>query len=270
MVLDSDSTIESKKKQSFELRLCVKLDEAELKFEFKKKDKLEDLTDDGWFDLKELYNKKQHYLNAMIEKLKPLNNEKIKIIKDNYNKKIEKVLDKYIINILPIKVDYRTALDIFKRINTNSIALTPSEITYSLLIFGNNNMRKELNRKIKTINSNLYKFKIDFFIKLIMLIYFGDSKYDYKNLEKNIDEVNKKWNVAFKYTKKVIKLLKNNKLFDNVITSYNAIIPIVYYYYRCDGHEIRKKAVNDINKFNIIKGKKHTISDDEKKHYYII
>ena len=120
----------------------------------------------------------------MIDKLKSLNNNNVKVIKGNYYTRIKKVLDKYTINILPINVDYRTALDIFERINTNSIALTPSEITYSLLIFGNNKMRRELNRKIKAINGNLFKFKIDFFIKLIMLIYFDDSKYNYKNLEK--------------------------------------------------------------------------------------
>ena len=60
-------------------------------------------------------------------------------------------------------------------------------------------------------------------------------------------------------------------MFDNVITSYNALIPIVYYYYRCDGLEIRKKIANDKTKFNIIRVKRHTITDDEKKAilYYL-
>lgn len=212
-----------KKGNKNEYKLKVNfLDEENFVFEFNN-------VGNGWFDLKNLFNKKDYFDNEL-EKME-LDNSSKKIVKKRY-KQFKKKLEAFKFSYTPVRVNRKTALEIFDRINTQGKGLTMPEMTYSLLVHEDNELRKYLNDNIKKINRiNKFNFRIDFFIKLIMLLQFNNPKYKYKDIEENLDSINLKWKQVFESTKKVCKLLKKYDMSDSTISSYNAIVPVVFYYY---------------------------------------
>ena len=242
LVIDNNCKIYNKNKNGIEKEYKLKVNflcEDE-NFEFSFKDKT---IDEGWFDVKKLFNDSNYFIDT--SKKSQFSAKDKNKAKKKYKKFIN-IKNNFEFNCSPVKVDCKTALEIFDRINTQGQGLTMPEMTYSLLVHENTKLRKELNNELKRLNNNAFKFKIDFFIKIIMLIQFGRAKYNYKDIEEHLNEIYKKWKKVFSATKTVCKLLKSYKMSDSTISSYNAIVPIVYYFYKKGSTKISKEEARAI------------------------
>ncbi len=136
--------------------------------------------------------------------------------------------------------DYDKVLDIFIRTNGGGEKLSYSDLLFSYIKLNWNEARDKFSRLLRNLNeSNKYKFSHDFILKTILFIHAKEQenlKYSITNFNKDIVEDTKnnwetKLEPALKLTKDLIGskfLLTNGKL----ITSYNALIPIVYYCYK--------------------------------------
>jgi uncharacterized protein with ParB-like and HNH nuclease domain len=136
--------------------------------------------------------------------------------------------------------DYDKVLDIFVRTNSGGQKLSYSDLLFSYIKLNWTNSRDKFSSLLKLLNNNeIFKFSNDFLLKTMLFIYATDQeslKYRTSNFSKEIvDNIAEQWDSklsdAFKLTKDILVsrfLLTNDKL----ITSYNAIIPIVYFIYK--------------------------------------
>ncbi|MFZ2725552.1 MAG: DUF262 domain-containing protein [Methylococcaceae bacterium] len=144
--------------------------------------------------------------------------------------------------------DYDKVLDIFVRTNSGGEKLSYSDLLFSYIKLNWTDARGKFGSLLKELNDNeKFKFSNDFLLKTILFIYATDQerlKYRTSNFSKDIvEDIAKQWDNklsnAFKLTKDILVsrfLLTNDKL----VTSYNAIIPIIYFIYKYD-----KKAIGE-------------------------
>lgn len=146
--------------------------------------------------------------------------------------------------------EYDKVLDIFVRTNSGGEKLSYSDLLFSYIKLKWPEARDSFNSLLRLLNDNdKFKFNHDFILKTILFIFAIDQeglKYRTSNFKEQIlAEVSSNWNRkvsdAFKLTKDLLTscfLITNGKL----VTSYNALIPIVYFVYKYE-----KKGVGEEN-----------------------
>ena len=152
--------------------------------------------------------------------------------------------------------DYDKVLDIFVRTNSGGEKLSYSDLLFSYIKLNWNDARDKFNDLLKSLNEgNKYKFTHDVILKTILFIHAKDQdglKYRTNNFTKDIIESTKKdWDSRIVYAFCLIKDLLVSKFLlthDKLITSYNALIPIIYYIYKYNkkgiGEESNKITCN--------------------------
>lgn len=146
--------------------------------------------------------------------------------------------------------NYDKVLDIFVRTNSGGEKLSYSDLLFSYIKLHWNEARDKFSELLKVLNdSNKFKFSNDVILKSILFFHATDQnglKYRTANFTEAIikstkDDWETKIVSAFKLTKDLLVsrfLLTHDKL----ITSYNALIPIIYYIYKYDKKGIGEEA----------------------------
>ena len=139
--------------------------------------------------------------------------------------------------------DYEKVLDIFVRTNSGGTPLSYSDLLFSTIISSWPDARKNFQKLLDNVNGqNRYKFSVDNILKSA-LVANGKSidgiKYKTKNFRSDLI---KKLESDWKKFERAITItfdLLQNKLFlshDKTVSSYNSLIPIIYWVYR-GGHK---------------------------------
>ncbi len=160
--------------------------------------------------------------------------------------------------IIDTNRDLEEILDIFVTINSGATALSKPDLLFSTIIAKWPNARDEFDDFIKNINicndqSKRFKFDVDFLIRTIMYMYDDiPVKLSIKNFTKlDINRLKSDWSKI----KEAIILARNIILGfgfeDSSISSYNAIMPIIYYIYH-GGSVKSKETINQIRKYFIL------------------
>lgn len=146
--------------------------------------------------------------------------------------------------------EYDKVLDIFIRTNGGGEKLSYSDLLFSYIKLNWNEARDKFSKLLKVLNEgNKYKFSHDFILKTILFIHAKEQenlKYSVTNFNQDIvqntkDNWESRIEPALKLTKDLIGskfLLTHGKL----ITSYNALIPIIYYCYKFGKKGIGEEA----------------------------
>ena len=146
--------------------------------------------------------------------------------------------------------DYDKVLDIFVRTNSGGKKLSYSDLLFSYIKLKWPYARDKFTELLKVLNDgDKFKFSHDVILKTILFFHATDQdglKYRTANFTDEIIRLTKQeWDTkivnAFKLAKDLLVsrfLLTHDKL----ITSYNALIPIVYYIYKYDKKGIGEEA----------------------------
>lgn len=130
-------------------------------------------------------------------------------------------------------------LDIFIRTNAGGTKLSKSDLLFSTIKRNWLNARNEFKALINNINRNdKYNFTHDFVLKTCLVLFSNsqnDIKYSVGNINPQlIKNIENEWTNIVKSITIIVDLIDNKyKLSSNkVISSYNALIPLIYFVYK--------------------------------------
>jgi len=214
-------------------------------FEFKffdyKTDKLFLDKNKLWINLKYLFTYNDEYdLEDFIEKFTKDNDITLEREQKRASKKLWSNLRyKELINYYPEREkNMDKVLDIFVRTNAGGTKLSKSDLLFSTIKKDWGDARKEFKSLISTINNqDKYKFSHDFILKTSLVLFSKnqeDIKYSVKNSKNIVQNIKNNWKeISSAITLVVDEIDKKFKLSSHkVISSYNALIPLVYFVYK--------------------------------------
>lgn len=125
-------------------------------------------------------------------------------------------------------------LDIFVRVNSAGTVLSKSDLIFSTLTakwFGG---RELIDTLIKNINRTTRKFAFNTDFVMRTILYLSDLSINLKveSFKENVETIQKNYKKIENAIKKMVKLIEEYGFSDENITSYNALIPIVYFIYK--------------------------------------
>lgn len=148
-------------------------------------------------------------------------------------------------------------LDIFVRINSGGTKLSKPDLLFSTIITKWSDSRENFDDFLKNININekqakIFNFDIDFLIRTILYVFNISVILNIKNFNAlDIDELKQNWDKIKNSITKTRNLLMEFGFTGWNITSYNAIMPIIYYVYN-NGNIKDENVKLEIKKYFII------------------
>lgn len=138
-----------------------------------------------------------------------------------------------------VEKDYDKVLDIFVRTNSGGTQLSYSDLLFSTIKSRWDEARNKFDTLLTNINDgDRYRFSNDFVLKTALLLYAANNdevRYKTKNFKSSlIDKIQADWDSIEKAINLTVDLLRD-KLFltsDKAISSYNSIIPIIYWIFK--------------------------------------
>ncbi len=134
--------------------------------------------------------------------------------------------------------DMDKVLDIFIRTNAGGTKLSKSDLLFSTIKRNWSEAREEFKTLLTSINKNdKYSFNHDFILKTCLVLFANsqkDIKYSVGNISQDlIENIENKWDDITKAIKLIIDEIDNKyRLSSNkVLSSYNALIPLIYFVY---------------------------------------
>ena len=134
--------------------------------------------------------------------------------------------------------DYEEILEIFIRTNSGGTVLSKSDLMFSLIKLNWGQAEEEFEDLIEKLNKNgAFAFDKDFILKSAMVVIekkaqYKVEKFKGKEGDKNLETIRDNWNriqKSFQYLDDFLVYARITS--NNVLSSYNALIPIVYYAY---------------------------------------
>jgi len=160
----------------------------------------------------------------------------------------QRITQDKIINYFEVTAqDLDSILDIFIRVNSGGTVLSKSDLLFSTIVANWEKAREEIEELIKNINSKGDKFDFDndFIMRLCLVLTDSPVLFKVNNFKReNIDKIKDNWNLIKDSLKKTVDILVEFGFSSENLTSYNALIPIVY-------HIFKGGILNDDDKKNI-------------------
>ena len=226
---------------------------------FVKDEEREEYEKNFWRPLSEIVNNINNIeeIENYVEKLNIKDSEKfkvssnIRVIYDSF-KDIHKI-PYYLIK----NADIDTVLELFVRVNSGGQILQKSDLLFSTIISSWVGGREKIDDLIDVLNrkdkGGIYKFDVDYIMRTCL--YLLDKPLDMKvnNFKKDnaIQRIQNEWDNIETALKNTVDLLEERHFNDNNITSYNAIMPIVYYIYK-KGNYKKEDIKEELFKYFII------------------
>jgi uncharacterized protein with ParB-like and HNH nuclease domain len=230
-------------------------------FEFLSTDNGEIFPDEDklWVMVKSVYECKDVPQRVVLRKRVAQLTNKKDLIEANIDTLNSKLRSEEILNYYTEKEkDYDGVLDIFVRTNSGGTKLTYSDLLFSTIKLRWRDARDKFTDLIRDINKEVFDFDNDFILKTCFTL-FSKSQKDIKYSKKNVDdetkinEIIKNWDKiteSIKITRDLIA--KFGIVHSKLLSSNNALIPLVYYVYK-----------NDIQGFGDSKQKNILSKEDE-------
>lgn len=221
-----------------------------------------DIFADGdklWVMVKSVYECKDVPQRIVLRKKIAQLTAKKDLIEANIDTLNSKLRSELILNYYTEKEkDYDGVLDIFVRTNSGGTKLTYSDLLFSTIKLRWKDARDKFTDIIRDINKDVFDFDNDFILKTCFTV-FSKSQKDIKYSKKNVDDQTKinaiitnwdKLTESIRITKDLIA--KFGIVHSKLLSSNNALIPLVYYIYK-----------NDIKGFGDSKQKNILSKEDE-------
>jgi len=139
-----------------------------------------------------------------------------------------------IINIIPVRTnDIKDVLEIFVRINSGGKVLSKSQLLFSTIITNWEKGREEMDKLLNIFNSKgMFRMQIDTLISACMYVLNQPAGLKIQSLNQvSVDAVKENWNKIKEAVINTKNYLDKYNLTGENIISYNAVLPIIYYFY---------------------------------------
>lgn len=210
----------------------ISLDDEEEVYEFKFLDSNK-ISDDGkkWFKVKEVLNY-NNTTDLMFSKVKEdwLDSE-VKMVSNLW----EVICHLKFISYFSIDdANMDQVLDIFVRVNSAGTVLSKTDLIFSTLTAKWPKGRELMDSLIKNINRATRKFSFNNDFVMRTMLYVSDLPINLKVelFKGNVTHIRQNYNKIENAIKKMVNVIEKNGFSDENITSYNALIPIVYFIYK--------------------------------------
>ena len=217
--------------------------EVSYKFEFLE-DKDANKNNSEKSDAEKYYRVSEFYNLTQEQLYQELDVKRIRTKEDNWKYNLERlrkcINDVKIISIHSIEnTNINDVLEIFTRINNGGTPLSPSNLLFSTVITNWEKGREEMDSFITSINKeNVITIKEDFLIRACLYLNNKPASAQISILNTSVvEEIKSNWDRIKNAIFQTKDFLYENNIYDEAIISYNAILPIAYYFY----HTKRKK-----------------------------
>ncbi len=206
-------------------------DEEEESYEFRFLDSRK-IPEDGskWLKASDILKFKDSS-DLMVSKLEEWNLDEVKIA----GKFWEVIcLQKFISYFSITDTDMDEVLDIFVRVNSAGTVLSKSDLIFSTLTAKWAQGRELIDSLIKTINRTTKKFTFNNDFVMRTLLYINDLSINLKveSFKENVTKIRTNYDLVEKAIKDMVNLIEEFGFSDENITSYSALLPIVYFIYK--------------------------------------
>jgi len=240
--------LERRKKKELFLNVLSGKEENDdgLLYEFKFIDRVGELyfEEEGkiWVNIKRIYEcKDDEQKRSLRNEIKKINPEFEDIVEGNIDKLHSRLRTEELLNYYTEREkDYDKVLDIFVRTNSGGTKLTYSDLLFSTIKLRWKDARENFKDLLNDVNGDVFDFDTDFVLKTCFVL-FAENQQDVKYSKKNVDNQNKINNIVTNWKKisdsiKVTKdlLTKFGIIHSKLLTSNNALIPLVYFIYKND------------------------------------
>jgi len=214
------------------------------------KDNIFKENDKYWIKIKFIYNQKSIFDLRCISDIlsKDFDFELPRENEDKIGKLFENLKHQELINYYPEREENMDkVLDIFVRTNAGGTKLSKSDLLFSTIKRNWSDARKEFKLLIQKLNKqDKYKFSHDFILKTSLVLFAKnqeDIKYSVSNSKSIVKNIESNWKGISDAITLVVDEIDNKfKLSSHkVISSYNALIPLVYFVYKNKLKEINSK-----------------------------
>lgn len=218
-------------------------EDIKYKFSFKKE------ADWPWIKLKEiLYSKEKLPLNiantltSLAPKTNPLNDNEIRLLQTNVAQMHAQFIaeDNITYQELDSTEDENTyriddIVEIFIRANSGGTKLGKSDLLFSLLSSSWDDADENMEELLNTLNKDGFKFDRDFILKSCLVMLNKGARYEVDKFRdgKTKEEIVQNWDNLSNAIKAVKDFLVSKTYIrsDKALPSYQALIPLIYYYY---------------------------------------
>ncbi len=149
------------------------------------------------------------------------------------------------------KYEDMSALDIFVKVNSMGRKLSKSDLIFSTLIDGWKEGKDNVENILATMNSkgDGFNFSRDYLMRLCLVLVGANTNLKINSLTKStIDEIHNNWDKIATALDDMSTMLASIGMCDEYLTSYNATMPIAYYFYK--GGIIKdKESKEEVRKF---------------------
>jgi uncharacterized protein with ParB-like and HNH nuclease domain len=235
----------NKKKKNLYFNILSGIEEDEwgnrYEFIFKDSDDEKIIVENNkcWVQLKSIYK----YIDMVeLSDMKSDIESKFQIHNDDFKKiyRLYKAISvDRLINYYPEReADMDKVLDIFIRTNSGGTKLSKSDLLFSNIKRNWRDARNNFIELLNTINqADRYKFTHDMILKTCLVLFSetqNDIKYNVSNSKKVTKELEEKWESITRAIKLIVDELKTKFLLKShkVISSHNALIPLIYFVYK--------------------------------------
>ncbi|HEX76882.1 MAG TPA: DUF262 domain-containing protein [Dehalococcoidia bacterium] len=227
-------------------------DELRYDFEYATRDEARKWNGGGayWVPLKEIVMSDENAV-AIQRKILTRMREEIEVDSEIEEQVLENVSQvKNIFNELPLIyyypidsttgkfTDYNEVLEIFIRTNSGGTILSKSDLMFSLIKLNWGDAEEEFEDLINTLNKNgAFYFDKDFILKTALVVLEKGARYQVEKFkgpegERNLAAVRDNWQRILKSFKYLADFLAYARITsDDLLPSYNALIPIIYFAY---------------------------------------
>lgn len=130
---------------------------------------------------------------------------------------------------------YDDALDIFVRVNSTGTKLSKTDLLFSTLINGWKDGKENINKILKKMNENgdKFQFTIDYLMRLSLVLVDANPNLKINSLTKTTTEsIKNNWQRIENTVDTLSTVLADIGMYNEIISSYNATMPIAYYLYK--------------------------------------
>jgi uncharacterized protein with ParB-like and HNH nuclease domain len=232
------------------------------RFEFFPQEKA--IISQGWIKFKDLvYSSKDYYtlaeeviskINSGDPKLNPLIRKNVSIVKKEFCER-ENIISQQLDSVdNPEVYELNDVVEIFIRANSGGTPLSKSDLMFSLLSANWEDVEDELNILLDDLNKTGYKFDRDFILKCCLVLIETGAKYDVLKFrdENNLKTIKDNWVRVTETIKDIADFLYSKTYLrdDKALSSYNVLIPLIYFRYNYK-NEWKRLDKNNINSWLI-------------------
>lgn len=164
-------------------------------------------------------------------------------------------------------------LNIFERANRGGKILTKTHLLFTIIAKDWKDAKSKFDGLCGSVNSNGFNIDNDFLLKVCLFLTNDSVRLNTSSFKKKqVETIKNNWESIQVAVKKTFETIKAFGYSERAILSYNAVIPIIFYYYKRKG-KVSKKSYPEIRKYiitaqtrGIFKSSTYSVLDRMNKH----